>query len=147
MNLTSPHQRSTPSQVSRARLRRGATVVELLVAGILLTTVAMLVTPLLLESSHLRRAASERQLATQLASNCLERLAAGQSSDEAIAALKAGWTSEPWLHGMKIVVSPGEDMSSRHVTVTVSWKSTTGTPQRQVALHGWVFTGAPGGRR
>jgi Tfp pilus assembly protein PilV len=118
--------------------RRGAMLVEMLVAGILLTTVVMLVGPLLLQSNHVRRTAAQRQLATQVAENCLERLVAGETPELARANVARGWDTQKWLPEMTLDIAIRADDARRQATVSVSWTAPPRQAARAVRLTGWL---------
>ena len=118
--------------------RTGTTLVETLVAGILLTTVVVLVGPLLLRSGQLRKMAAQRQLATQIASNCLERLTAGENPQAASHNVVQGWDMQRWLPDMKTGVTIRDDDGRPRATVTIDWTTSTGQTARPVRLTGWL---------
>ena len=118
--------------------RSGITLVELLVAGVLLASTVVLVGPLLLRSSQLRQSATRRQLAVQLASNVLERLDAGQSRAQAAASAKKGWDIGTWLPSLKLSTTMDRDGDRRRATISVSWTTPTGRTARPVQLTGWL---------
>ena len=128
-----------PRARPRARsARRGAMLVEMLVAGILLTTVVMLVGPLLLQRNHVRRSAAQRQLATQVAENCLERLVAGETPELARANVARGWDTQKWLPEMTLDIAIRDDDARRQATVSVGWMRPPGQAARPVRLTGWI---------
>jgi len=127
---------TTRSQVSRGR--RGAMLVEMLVAGILLTFVVVLVGPLLLQSNQVRRSAAQRQLATQIAANCLERLAAGESQQLAAANVQQGWDTSKWLPDLSVKIGFSNDERRRRATVSIGWTTPEGHSARPVQLTGWL---------
>jgi len=130
---------TTRSQVRRGRRgRRGAMLIEMMVAGILLTTVVILVGPLLLHSSQVRRCAAQRQLATQFAANCLERLVAGESQQLAEANVRQGWDTQKWLPEMTLEIEIRDEGARRRATVTVNWIDTGRGTARPVMLVGWL---------
>ena len=118
--------------------RPGITIIELLVSGILLTFVVVLVSPLLLRCGQLRQSAAQRQLATQIASNFLERLDAGQPRPAATAALTSGWNTDTWLPGLELSVEIDDHDDRRRATITVGWATPSGQPARPVRLTGWL---------
>ena len=120
------------------RPRGGAILVETLVAGILLMTVVVLVGPLLLRSGQVRRMAGQRQLATQIASNCLERLTADETPQAAAAGIARGWDVQKWLPEMNTEIDIRDDDGRRRVTVTVDWTTPDGQTARPVRLTGWL---------
>jgi len=124
--------------------RPGITIVESLVSGILLTFVVVLVSPLLLRCGQLRQSAAQRQLATQIASNFLERLDAGQPRPAVIAALTSGWNTETWLPGLELSVEIDDHDDRRRASITVHWATPTGQPVRPVRLTGWLPPSDPG---
>lgn len=128
---------TNPDCRSGHRARTGATLVELLVAGILMTTVVVLIGPLMLQSSQVRRTATQRQLATQIASNCLERLAAGESRQVATTEVMRGWDTQQWLPDIKLGVIVRDDAGRRRATVSVNWTTPAGHAARPVQLSGW----------
>ena len=117
--------------------RRGISIFELLVATALLGTVVSLLAPLLMRVNHVRRSAQQRQLATQVASNCLERITAGQDQQAAIKAERDG-RLESWLPGLQLDISHVDDGGNgRRTTVSVGWKTANGTAARPVRLSIW----------
>ena len=118
--------------------RSGITLVELLVAGVLLASTVVLVGPLLLRSSQLRQSATQRQLAVQLASNVLERLDAGQLQSQAVASATKGWDTDTWLPSLKLSTTMDRDGDRRRATISVSWTTPTGHTARPVRLTGWL---------
>ena len=132
-----PHTTNSPRPLD-TRPRGGAILIEMLVAGILLTTVVVLVGPLLLQSNQVRRSAAQRQLATQLAANCLERLVAGESQQLAEANVRRGWDTQKWLPEMTLDFEIRDDDARRRATVTVNWIGSGGQAARPVRLAGWL---------
>ncbi len=132
------HHVDLTTRRSAPRGRRGAMLIEMLVAGILLTTVIVLVGPLLLQSNQVRRSAAQRQLATQLAANCLERLVAGESQQLAEANVRRGWDTQKWLPEMTFDFEIRDDDARRRATVTVNWIGSGGQAARPVRLAGWL---------
>lgn len=132
------HHVDLTTRRSAPRGRRGAMLIEMLVAGILLTTVIVLVGPLLLQSNQVRRSAAQRQLATQLAANCLERLVAGESQQLAEANVRRGWDTQKWLPEMTLDFEIRDDDARRRATVTVNWIGSVGQAARPVRLAGWL---------
>ncbi|MBO52805.1 MAG: hypothetical protein CMJ69_18725 [Planctomycetaceae bacterium] len=122
--------------------RSGFTLVELLVAGVLLASTVVLVGPLLLRSGQLRQSATQRQLATQLASNVLERLDAGQLQSQAVASATKGWDTDTWLPSLKLSTTMDRDGDRRRATISVSWTTPTGRTARPVQLTGWLAPAA-----
>ncbi len=123
--------RRMPSQ------RRGISIIELMVAISLLTTVAGLMTPIMLRISQVRRSAQQRQLATQVASNCLERMVAGQDW-EAVAKTERNGGLETWLPDLELDVSHVDDgQNGRRTTVSIAWTTANGTAARRVRLSVW----------
>ena len=118
--------------------RTGSTLVEILVAGILLTTVVVLVGPLLLRSGQVRRVAAQRQLALQMAANCLERLAAGETPQMAQVNVRQGWDAHKWLPDWKLELNIQDEDSRRRATVSVTWITPAGNTARPVQLTGWL---------
>jgi type II secretory pathway pseudopilin PulG len=122
----------------RHRHRQAATLVEMLVAGILLTSVVVMVGPLLLRSGQVRRVAAQRQLALQMASNCLERLAAGESPHMAQINVRQGWDTRKWLPDWQLELNIQNEDSRRRATVSVTWITPAGNTARPVQLTGWL---------
>lgn len=117
--------------------RRGITIFELLVATALLSTVVALLGPILMRVNHVRRSAQQRQLATQVASNCLERITAGQNQQTVIKAERDG-RLESWLPGLRLDISHVDDgENGRRTTVSVGWTTANGTAARPVHLSAW----------
>jgi len=123
---------------ARSRPRSGTTIVEILVAGILLATVFSLVGPLLLRANQARTVAAQRQLATQVASNCLERLAAGESRQTVTDNSTQDWDSQRWLPDLSVELTVRDDNGLRRATVVVGWTTPIGGLSRPVRLTAWL---------
>ena len=130
----------TPTAANRHRHRQAATLVEMLVAGILLTSVVVMVAPLLLRSGQVRRVAAQRQLALQMAANCLERLAAGETPHMAQVNVRQGWDTRKWLPDCELELDIQNEDSRRRATVSVTWITPAGNTARPVQLTGWLAT-------
>tara|TARA_Y100000588_G_scaffold217741_1_gene231646 strand:- start:3113 stop:3538 length:426 start_codon:yes stop_codon:yes gene_type:complete len=124
--------------------RPGITIIELLMSGILLTFVVVLVSPQLLRCGQLRQSAAQRQLATQIASNVLERLDARQPRPAAVAAATSGWNTDTWLPELELSVELDDREGQRRVTIAVGWSTSSGQPARPVRLTGWLSPSDPG---
>jgi Tfp pilus assembly protein PilV len=118
--------------------RNGTTVAETLVAGILLATVFSLIGPVLLRANQARAVASQRQLATQIASNCLERLAAGEPQKTVAGQSTQGWDYQKWLPGLTVTLTVRDDDGLRRATVAVDWTTPIGGLSRPVRLTRWL---------
>ena len=132
------HQNHPRTPTTANRHRQAATLVEMLVAGILLTSVVVMVGPLLLRSGQVRRAAAQRQLALQMAANCLERLAAGETPRMAQINVRQGWDARKWLPDCKLELNIQNKDSRRRATVSVTWITPAGNTARPVQLTGWL---------
>lgn len=103
----------------------------------MLGAVMSLFAPLLMRVNHIRRTAQQRQLATQVASNCLERITAGQDQQTAVKVERDG-RLESWLPGLQLDISHVDDgENGRRTTVSVGWTTANGTAARPVRLSAW----------
>jgi Tfp pilus assembly protein PilV len=132
------HQNNPRTPTTANRHRQAATLVEMLVAGILLTSVVVMVGPLLLRSGQVRRVAAQRQLALQMAANCLERLAAGETPHMAQINVRQGWDTRKWLPDCELELNIQNEDSRRRATVSVTWITPAGNTARPVQLTGWL---------
>jgi prepilin-type N-terminal cleavage/methylation domain-containing protein len=128
--------------------RRGFTLLELMLALMLLGLFAALLAPLLLASARERRTAVQEQLALQLAANQLERSTQADWSEldqyAMATAVPVPENIARWLPGVERTVQATATGDGRRIVVTVTWDQRPGVPHKPVVLEGWSF--ATGGQ-
>ena len=136
------HVRCQPEpSAARRRRCRGGTLIEVMVASVLLSTVLVTVFPLLGRATTIRREAARRQLAVEAATNILERLATGNATPEAAAALVLPDVVRTQLPGVRlqVVISDIEGVvPSRRAEVSIAWLTQAGGPANPVTLVAWL---------
>jgi prepilin-type N-terminal cleavage/methylation domain-containing protein len=128
--------------------RRGFTLLELMLALMLLGLFVALLSPLLLASARERRTAVQEQLALQLAANQLERLTLADSSEldqyATATAVPVPENIARWMPEVEQTVQTTATDAGRRIVVTLTWHQRAGVPHRPVVLEGWSF--AAGGQ-
>ena len=125
--------------------RRGTSIVEMIVASVLLAAVMAASVQMLVVSSAGRRALQRRQVALQEASNLMEHLAARPWDDltpQAVAAVQPSqWArqalSQPSVE-IEIVASP-DDPAAKRIAVTLDWQQGSGRQRPRVQLVSWRY--------
>ena len=126
-----------------SRLRRGISILEVCVAGILVATLMTISARMLNVVATQRTASDQRQVAIQEASSALDRLTVLPWDDLTSEKLAAGGADDavPTLPKGKLKVTvedAAEDLPARRVTVEVDWRSGT-RAHAPVRLSAWVF--------
>lgn len=120
-------------------VRRGATVLEVLVACTLLSTVLSVATPLVIQHNRLLTAHRDYQLALDELSNQLERLTALPAAElpAALEKLSPSDLATAHLHDAQLTGELAADQGQR-LTLHLTW----GEPQRRsapVSLAAWIY--------
>ena len=127
------------------RRNAGFTILELVVTMILLGAVIVTLMPLLGAVAGQRRAAEQRQLATEETANLLERVSAWPYeaiSPESTAALHLSESSQRLLRNptLKIaVVAVDGQPAAKRITVELGWKDRHGRAAAPARLTSWVY--------
>lgn len=126
--------------------RRGVTLLELAVAGILLGTLLTVCLQMVGATAARRRAVEDRQTAMLEAGNVMERLAArpwDELTPEAVAEIElSSEARESLLEGrLEVDVTRGgpDEPDAKRVAVLVRWNDRSGKPQRPVRLVAWRY--------
>lgn len=125
--------------------RAGFSLVELMVASLLLGVVIATVTPLLLWSGAERRAAEQRQLAAEHLANLMEELTARPWNDIAAdspAANELPPELERVLPGAELETSVNttdDDPPAKRIRLSLRWKGRTGEYLPPTRLTAWVY--------
>jgi len=125
--------------------RRGTSIVEMIVASVLLAAVMAASVQMLVVSSAGRRALQRRQVALQEASNLMEHLAARPWDDltpQGVAAVQPSqWArqalSQPSVK-IEIATSP-DDPAAKRIAVTLDWRQAAGRQRPRVQLVSWRY--------
>lgn len=130
--------------------RRGTTLVELMVSGILLGTVMMVTVPTLGWIAKERRAAQRRQEAIAEVANLMERVTVTsweQITPQGLGQIKLSEDSARQLPGAVLkldVVSNPSDPNSKQIVIDLRWKNRTGRIGAPVRLSAWVYRNGRG---
>lgn len=133
-----------PSAGGKLRTRRGFTLVEMMVAGVLLMTVTMIVVPAIYWVHRERRQSEHRQVAMVEVENMMERVVALPFKDINQSTVDKLALSESALRqlsnaDLKIEISETEDQPSmKKIQVQLGWIDHRGLSVAPVRLTSWV---------
>ena len=136
------------STTGAGRGRRGFTLIEVGVAGVLLLTTMAMTAQVLGRLAAERRAADRRREAVQEAAIVLERLAArpwAELTPESARALRLSEPARRALPGGELAVDIAEHDGLKRIRVAVRWPGRAGGPEAPARLTAWV--GRRGGDR
>lgn len=128
----------------RSRTSRTAfTLIEMLLALMLLGVLFSVFVPLLLTVAHERRDAVREQVALQHAANVLEEvtLRTWEALQEPLTGPELPADQQPLLPNFEQTVTADTmegTPTTRRITVKVSWKHRSGQRTQPLLLHGWV---------
>jgi len=125
--------------------RRGMTVLELIVAGVILLTLLTLCLQVVEGVGQQHRAIQHRQLAVEETANLMERLMA-DSWDHLTPELAKQCQLSPELQQtmpearLEIVIDPvSEDPDAKRIQITISWPRGPEQPDQHVDLIAWKY--------
>jgi len=134
--MTAASRRSSP--------RRGATLLEAVVAGALLAAGTSIVLTMLVAASRERRALDSHRFAIQQAENLLARLCAqpfDALTPERVEQIRLAAPRHSASSGdqvqVELVSQPGPPESKR-IAVIVAWRTASGQPGKSLRLTSWV---------
>jgi len=124
--------------------RRALSVLELLVAMVLLATLLAVSLQLIAALAQQRRALDRRQQALREAANCMERIAArpwDELTPERLTATRLSPEAQQSLPGaaLAIDVVPAADPEGKRIVVSVAWQEGDAQPERSVRLVAWRY--------
>lgn len=126
-------------------MRRGFTLIEVMVAGTLLGAVMLTVTPLLGWVARERHAAEQREVAVQEVANILERVTARnweEITSAAVSGVKLAPESASFLDDaeLRIEITENEQQPlSKQVSVSLQWKDRFQNSVAPVRVTTWVY--------
>ena len=137
-------QKRGPYKSKASFPRHGFTLVELLVAGLLLGTVMLIAVPTLSWVVTERRAAVERQEAIEEVANIMERITGlpqKEITPESIQRFEVSDEIRDQLSDAKLTltVEPKADTGGKRIGIELRWKNRTGQMVAPVRLAAWVF--------
>ncbi len=123
--------------------RTAFTLIEMMLAMMLLGILFSVFVPMLLTVAHQRRDTVREQVALQHAGNLLEEitLRPWDQLKEPLTGAELPADQQPLLPNFEQAITVADvdgTPSTRRVTVTVSWKHRSGQRTRPLMLHGWV---------
>jgi Tfp pilus assembly protein PilV len=127
------------------RARRGTTLLELLVAGVLLVALMSACLELLLAAGAMRRAVEERQTALEEAANVMERLSARPFDELSPEAVRGAQLSAPArarlpAGAVEIQLADAPDgPAAKRITVIVRWQASGGRSELTARLVAWRY--------
>jgi Tfp pilus assembly protein PilE len=125
--------------------RRGATMLEMLVAGAMLGTLLAVSLQLYSAVAAQRRAAARRGAASLELANVMERVAARpwrELTAAALAAERLSPSASAQLPGAELkieVFTPAGDPEAKRLTATVRWQDRDGRPPEPLRLTTWRY--------
>jgi len=127
--------------------RRGMTMLELLLAGVLLGVLMTVCLQMLSAAAAQRRAADDRQTAVREAANLMERLSTvsfDALTPEGVGQVQLSDVARRALPGGELEVqlsSPPEQPGAKRIVVLLRWQDRTGRFVRPVRLVAWRYRG------
>jgi len=127
---------------------RGMSIVEVLVAGVILAAMMALALQVFAATAAQRRAARDRLIATQEAANAMERLAAmpwETLTEDGTAGVELSDSARRVLREAQLEIEITEvsgeanQPAAKRVTVIVSWQDRGGRPRVQTRLVAWRY--------
>ena len=130
------------SQNRRSQNRRGATILELIVAAVLISTMISVAAPLTIRISHLSRDSQQLQLATDEVSDQLERLVMipDDRLEPELDSLKISSHIAEILPDANLTGEVIDDELGRRIRLRLDWQRRTKAPP--VTLIRWIRTSA-----
>ena len=135
--------------LERNRRPAGFTLVELIIALMLLGAATAVMLPLMVSVSAQRRAAEQRQYVLFLAENLLDDLIARPWKDvtqESLSAVVAGDRSPDEIQGLilpdlerEVTVTDRPDDAAKQVTLQLRWRNRAGAFTAPIRLSAWKF--------
>jgi prepilin-type N-terminal cleavage/methylation domain-containing protein len=126
--------------------RRGFTLLEIMVAAVLLAAAATISVEIVLLSATAQRAAARQHMAAREAANVMERLMAMPYDELTPEAARRAKLAKPAADALPeakldVAVEEGRDagVPSKRVKITLSWSTTSATPLASVRLAAWRF--------
>jgi len=126
--------------------RQGHTILETMVAAVLLAVAATVGVQMLLATASARQATETRRLATREAANVMERvmaLAPDELTPQTVEQMKLSPRAQKALPGAKLTIrldeSTGDGPPATRVTVELTWKSHAGRAAPPLRLLAWRF--------
>lgn len=139
-------QKQDSSAVRRLqlRMRRGFTLIEMMVSGVLLTTVFMIVVPSIYWVHREQKQSEQRQVALVEVENLMERTAALPFPEMTQATVDKFALSESALQqlpdaDLKIRIQETKDLPlMKKIQIQLGWRDQRGLIQQPVRLTSWV---------
>jgi prepilin-type N-terminal cleavage/methylation domain-containing protein len=128
--------------------RRGFTLLECMVAGVLLGATALLCLQTIAATTAARRAEGRRQTALLEASNLMERLAArpwAELTTEGAKDVTLGEEAKQTLPGAQLDVRVDDETpepAAKRITVSITYDGPGGEPVRPARLVAWRYRAA-----
>jgi Tfp pilus assembly protein PilE len=128
--------------------RRGMTLMELAVAGVLLGTLLVVCLQLLMATAAVRKSVDQRQLAVLEVGNVMERVAArrwGELTPQAAAAQRLSDSARDRLPGVELKVEISEPTPApkappaKRITVSLRWQDRTGQYLPPIIVTTWRY--------
>ncbi len=125
--------------------RGGFTLVELIVAGVLLAMTMTLSVQMLSSVAQQRRQARQRQIATAEAANLMERITAqpyASITQDALQSWKLPDELDRRLPNAELEITTEETTqppAGKRIHVTISWRNSKDAPAFTIGLTGWMF--------
>lgn len=124
--------------------RRGATMIEITVAMVVLLVFVVSVTKTLIAVQSQSRHNHRRLVAIQEAANVMERVFAtpwDQLASDRFAELEASASAQTQLPNasVDIVIGEAREPAGKHITVTIAWTSTNAGQRESTQLVAWRF--------
>jgi len=125
--------------------RRGFSLLEIVVAGVIMAALMSVCLQLLGAMAAQRRAIDGRQTAIHQAANVMERVCGrrwSELTDENVRQMQQAEQSLPATPGVwveiRLVQSPGEPAAKR-ITVLIHWEDDSGNSGRPIRLVAWRY--------
>lgn len=130
---------------SRRSKRRGFSMVEVIISGVLIGAVIATAVPMLRNISLQQRAANRQQIALAEASNILDSLTSRPWADitsESAGALSLSADANRQLPAAKLQINVASEAArpeQKKVTLSLRWENELGASAAPVRLTTWVF--------
>ena len=123
--------------------RRGFTLLEIIIAGAILTSLTVIALQMMRNVSIQRRSLADRRAAIQAADNVMERLFAlpwDDLTEERIAELNFVGSQSSAERDVKVAIhSVEQPMPGRRIAVRVDWRSRVVEEQLSTRITAWRF--------
>ncbi len=126
-------------------MRRGSTILEMVVAATLLGTLLMVCLQLCVATAAQRRAAAQRQCAILELANAMERIAArpwNELTTAALAAERLSPSAVGQLPGVELkidVSTPAAEPEAKRLVASIVWRDPGGRPLKPLTLTTWRY--------